>query len=343
MRFTLLTLCFGLAAFGCSNSSSNTPDTAPESAVVDTPADTRTDAPADAPDASAPDASAPDVPADVDATVADASDDSFDVNTPCTRDVNAPDTSGPMYGYIRFANLSRGTGTLRFIATSLPMFAPARVEAVVPEGTATAHIQTLPVAYEVRVVRAAGADAGVDVEIGPADAGVLTDGAASPATACTADAGVGEVAPPICTDVYFFAGCTVVLAGSATGNVEQQRDRRLWRLSDTPENSNSCYYGRMRTMNWYAEGPALDVDTTRGERVARNAQYREISGAQPVLFGATSVAIRNAETGAALVTTAAGTVNPGHSHRLHLWGDANSTTNNGVSAIILDDVSPAFQ
>jgi hypothetical protein len=35
--------------------------------------------------------------------------------------------------------------------------------------------------------------------------------------------------------------------------------------------SNDCYAGRVRTLNWYAEGPALDVDGPDGAPLARNA------------------------------------------------------------------------
>ncbi len=314
-------------ALGCEGTTTQTPDGRAPDAVVDV-ASERPDDVADA-------------ARDARDDLADATD-APDAMTPCTLDIPPPDTAGPTYGYIRFANLARGVGTMRFVADSLPGFSPAHVEAVVPEGTSTEHIRTLPVAYEVHVSAAPGADAGYSADAGAGDAGVLTDGPGSPATLCTADAGAGDLVPPICTDVYFIAGCTIVLAGSREGDVAQQRDRRLWRLSDVPARSNDCYAGRVRTLSWYAEGPALDVDGPDGP-LARNAAYHETTGYRGAAAGPLRVTVRNNETGDPLGEHAAGVVAPGHSHTLHVWGDARNAASPGVSAILLDDVTPPFR
>jgi hypothetical protein len=319
-----------LASLGCERTAAQAPD-APTAvdAAADQPAE------AEAPDAEAPDAEAPD------AAVDDA--DASDAQVPCALDVAPPDASGTLYGYLRFANLVRGAGTLRFIARSLPMFSPAYVEAVVPEGQASEQIRTLPVAYEVRVVPAPDAAAGYTADATVTDAGMFTDGAATPPALCTADAGPGEFVAPTCTDVYFLAGCTVVLAGSREGDVAAQRDRRLWRISDVPARSNDCYTGRVRTLGWYAEGPAVDVDGPGALPLARNAAYHEISGTRSVGVGPLRVSVRSNDTGASLGEHLAGTVIPGHTHTLHVWGDARDTATPGVSTILLDDISPTFR
>lgn len=340
MRKTLLFVLLGSAAMGCGSTTAPTPDR-PSSDAAEAAVDVASDrADESSADVTADRDDATDAAADVtDATVADAS----DAMVPCALDVAPPDTSGTSVGYIRFANFARGAGTLRFVAHSLPMFSPAYVEAVVPEGTATEHIRTLPVAYEVHVTAAPDASAGYAVDASTGDAGMLSADAGAPPTLCNADAGPGEVVAPTCTDVYFFAGCTIVLAGSRAGDVPQQRDRRLWRLSDVPVRSNDCYAGRVRTLNWYAEGPALDVDGADGTPLARNAAYHETTGYRAVTAGPLNVTVRNNETGAALGTHAAGVITPGHAHTLHVWGDAREPSNMGVNALVLDDVSPVYR
>lgn len=340
MRTTLFLLA--TAALGCESTTAQTPDRPAAEAAVDVVSERaddvisdRTEGPETAVDVT--DVTAADAP---DATVADAS----DAQVPCTLDVAPPDTAGGLTtGYIRFVNFARGAGTLRFVARNLPMFANAYVEAVVPEGGSTEHIRTLPVAYEVHVTPAPDAAASVYVDASATDAGMLTDGAASPPSLCNTDAGPGEVVAPTCTDVYFLAGCTIVLAGSRSGDVPQQRDRRLWRLSDVPVRSNDCYAGRVRTLNWYAEGPALDVDGPDGTPLARNAAYHETTGYRAVNAGPLMVNVRNNETGAALGMHMAGSIAPGHAHTLHVWGDAREPSNMGVNALVLDDVSPIYR
>ncbi len=346
MRSTLFFVALASLSLsmGCDSTSTQTPDrpsTDATEAAVDVASDRSEDTATDTTERDVVTEAAVDA-TDAAADVVDAGDDA-DVMVPCALDVAPPDVSGTSVGYIRFANFARGAGTLRFVAHSLPMFAPATVEAVVPEGTATEHIRTLPVAYEVHVTPAPDASAGYSVDASDGDAGVLTDGAASPASLGMADAGPGEVVAPTCTDVYFFAGCTIVLAGSRTGDVTQQRDRHLWRLSDVPVRSNDCYSGRVRTLNWYAEGPAIDVDSTDGTPLARNAAYHETTGYRAVAAGPLRVDVRNNETSAALGTFSAGAVAPGHSHTLHVWGDAREPSNMGVSALVLDDVSPVYR
>lgn len=344
MRTTLFFVLLGAAAAGCDSTTAQTPDrpsTDATEAAVDVASDRADEGSADV---TADRDDVTEAAVDVtDAAVTDAPDATADAMVPCALDVAPPDTSGTSVGYIRFANFARGAGTLRFVAHSLPMFSPAYVEAVVPEGTATEHIRTLPVAYEVHVTAAPDASAGYAVDASSGDAGMLSADAGAPPTLCSADAGPGEVVAPTCTDVYFFAGCTIVLAGSRAGDVPQQRDRRLWRLSDVPVRSNDCYAGRVRTLNWYAEGPAIDVDGPDGTPLARNAAYHETTGYRAVTAGALSVTVRNNETGAALGTHAAGTINPGHAHTLHVWGDAREPSNMGVNALVLDDVSPVYR
>lgn len=292
------------------------------------------------PDRPAPDA-ADDLAAEAAADAAPDAPEAADV--PCVMDVNTPDTSGARYGFLRFAHLGRGMGRLRFVARSLPAFAPAHVEAVVGEGEATEQIQTLPVAYEIHVTAAGDAGSSVVVD-GSVDGGVLTDGAASPATACTARREPGDLVDPICSDVYFFAGCTVLLFGSPMGQPLAFTHQHLQRSSDLPQRTAECDVGYVRTGNFYAGGPLLDTDIAGGGRpLARSSSYRETSGIRAVPAGPLRVAVREPDGGASLGEHAAGVVTPGHTHTLYLWGDRFNPAAPGLGAILLDEVSPTFR
>jgi hypothetical protein len=305
------------------------PRPAPPDVAVDRAADAPAELPSDPPDAASPDV-AMDAAADL----------------PCVRDVSAPDTSGASYGYIRFAHMGRGLGPLRFVARSLPEFAPAYVEAIVPEGATTQHIQTLPVAYEIHVT--AVGDAAVDavsdaVVDGATDGGLFTDGAASPATLCTARREPGDLVDPICSDVYFFAGCSVLLVGSPSGEPLRFTHRHLQRTADIPQRTTECDTGYVRTANYFVGGPNLDVDIAGGRPLARGTSYRETSGMRAVPAGPLTVTVRSPDGGAPLGELPAGLVAPGHTHTLYLWGDSLNPAAPGVSALILDEVSPTFR
>ncbi|MFO0602652.1 MAG: hypothetical protein U0324_05730 [Polyangiales bacterium] len=313
------------------------------------------DAPSPAPDVAAPDVAAPDVAADLpddlaadaapDATVDDAAVD-VAADAPCVLDLGAPDTSGARFGFIRFAHMGRGMGPVRFVARSLSMFAPAYVEAVVPEGTATLQIQTLPVGYEIHVTSAgdAAVDAVGDVVVdGAADGGVLTDGSAAPQSICTAVREPGDLVDPICGDVYFFAGCSVLLVGSPEGDPIRFTHRHLQRVSDLPQRTAECDTGYVRTAQYYAFGPPLDTDTAAGRPLSRNATYRETGGIRAVPAGPLRVVVREADGGVPFGELPAGVIAPGHTHTLYLWGDQRSPAMPGVSALLLDDVSPTFR
>lgn len=305
-----------------------------DDAPAPAPPDVATDVAADAPDDLASDASA------------DAEDASVAVDAPCMLDLGAPDTSGARYGFIRFAHMGRAMGPVRFVARSLPMFAPAYVEAVVPEGAATLQIQTLPVGYEIHV-KAAG-DAAVDavddvVVDGAVDGGTLTDGASAPQSICTAVRESDDLVDPICGDVYFFAGCSVLLVGSSSGDPLRFTHRHLQRVADIPQRTAECDTGYVRTAQYYALGPALDTATAAGRQLSLNATYRETGGIRSVPAGPLRVVVREADGGAALGEIPAGVVAPGHTHTLYLWGDRLNPAAPGVSALLLDDVSPTFR
>jgi hypothetical protein len=301
----------------------------------------------------------------VDATVMDVktSEDVMDEG-PCILEVSAPDAGGRSTGYIRFVNAVRGAGTLRFRARNLPMFARAYVEAVVPEGTSTEHILTLPVAYEVRVEAAGDASTGYTVDADFSDGGgLLTDGPGAPQTTCNSPPGVGEVAPPFCTDVYFFAGCTIVFSGSTTeqdaggvvsdGGAPDAAVRisstapQMHRIADLTGRSNDCSTSNVRFFNWNVHGPLLNVtrDVNAGAEpspLANMFQYSEPTGTRLVPAGPLSITVRNAETRELVRTLPLGTLAPGFQYTVHLWGDARNQ-NSAVDAILLNDISPTFR
>jgi hypothetical protein len=323
MRAPAAVLLAAIASAACTESASPAPDR---------PA---TDAPS-------PDGAVTEAGSDVAAETFGAADvpaEPVDATAPCDLDVPTLD-GATATGHLRFANLARGAGTLRFTARNLPMFREAFIEAVVPEGSASIQIPTLAVAYEVRVTGAAGQDAGVVVDVSNSDAGMLTDGAASPATACTAVVAPGELVPPVCTDVYAASGCNIVLAGSRTGDVALRQDRRLWRFPDLPMRGDDCATGRVRVVNWYAGGPSLSVDAVGGMPIARNAAYAEATGQRILPAGALRIAVRSSEGADDYGTLPAGAVLGAHTMTLHLWGEALDPSRRDVGALLLDDVPP---
>jgi len=314
--------CALITLLGCSTTpASPTPDrAAPDVAPPDVAA----------PDVAAPDV-APDAAVDADAAAPDA--------LPCDLDVPAVD--GATTGYLRFANLTRGAGTLRFTARNLPMFREAFIEAIVPEGTASAQVPTAAVAYEIRVTPAPGQDAGISADVSTSDAGMLTVGPDAGATPCSASAVPGELVAPACTDVYAAASCTVVLAGSPTGDTALRQERRLWRFPDLAARGDTCATGRVRVVSWFASGPALNADIEGGAPLARNAAYAEATGLRVVPAGALRVAVRSAESSDAYGVLPAGAVLGAHAMTLHLWGDARDATQRAPAALLLDDLPPA--
>jgi hypothetical protein len=291
----------------------------------------------------------------VDATVTDVNvgEDVMDEG-PCILEVSAPDAGGRATGYIRFVNAVRGAGTLRFRARSLPMFARAYVEAVVSEGTSTEHILTLPVAYEVRVEAAGDASTGYTVDADFSDGGgLLSDGPSAPPTTCNSPQIAGEVAPPLCTDVYFFAGCTIAGVDAGDGGDPDAVVRisrtapQMHRISDLTGRSNDCNTSNVRFFNWNVHGPLLrvtrDVDAAvEPDPLVNMFQYSEPTGTRLVPAGPMAVTVRNAETSEFVRTLPLGALAPGFQYTVHLWGDARNR-NSAVDAILLNDISPTFR
>lgn len=332
---------FALASFSlvalvgaCSNSNSNTtPDV--QAPPKDIPvAEVMTDTPV-APETgmdAGMEASVPDTGAPMDAVDASAP----DVSDGATSDMEPLNLNG----YIRFLNLSRGVGTVRFIARSAPGYVPSYIEATVLEGTSSGYIQTLPVSYLVNAYPAPGGMAGHITDGGMfPDGAMLVDGALPPSDVATdvplPDAGAG-ITEQIQSDVYFRAGCTVILAGSATGTSAQQTNRRLWRISDIPMRVPGSDTGLVRVISAYVQGPPLDVDEMGGTRMARILNYFEPTGFRNLPGGMRVFEVRNNEDSTVLGRNLTGTVTNGYPHTLYLWGNG-SLPNRDVEAILTND------
>lgn len=333
---------FALVSFSlvgaCSNSNSNTtPDVQAPPQDIPT-AEVASDTPA-APEASMDagmDVNVPDTGAPMDA--ADGGDaGGRDASDGAVSDIEMPLN---LNGYIRFLNLSRGMGTVRFIARSAPGYVPSYIEATVLEGTSSGYIETLPVSYLVNAYPAPGATAGHITDGGMfPDGAMLVDGALPPsdvtADVPAPDAGVG-ITEQIQSDVYFRAGCTVILAGSETGTSAQQTNRRLWRISDIPMRVPGSEVGLVRVISAYVQGPPLDVDEMGGTRMARILNYFEPTGFRNLPGGMRVFEVRNNEDGAVLGRNLMGTVTNGYPHTLYLWGNG-SLPNRTVDAILTND------
>jgi len=262
----------------------------------------------------------------------------------CGLDVVRPAMRAPYNGFLRFVNLARGVGTVRFMVRTLPLYRRGYLEAVVPEGASSGYLETLGVSYQVRVAAAPGAEP-ASLVIESNDAGVVEGAPARPdvvLSPCDAGAEGDEIVEALCADVYFMAGCTVILTGSATGDRDAGTQLRLWSAIDLQRRTDDCDGGLVRVIPAYAGGPQLDVDLSDGTALARGAAYLERTALRAVRAGAANVEARGPDGGAPLGGAAPVTVVPGHPHSLYLWGDALNSARPGATATLLDDLPPAL-
>jgi hypothetical protein len=262
----------------------------------------------------------------------------------CGLDASRPAMRAPYNGFLRFVNLARGVGTVRFMVRTLPLYRRAYLEAVVPEGASSGYLETLGVSYQVRVAGAPGAEP-TSLVIESNDAGVVEGAPARPdVTVAPCDAGAegDEIADALCADVYFMAGCTVFLTGSITGDRDAGTQLRLVSATDLSRRSQDCDGGLVRVMPAYTNGPLLDVDLADGTPLARGAAYLERGGQRAVRAGAQTVEARGHDGGMPIAPAAPVGVTPGHPHTLYLWGDALNSARPGATATLLDDLPPAF-
>jgi hypothetical protein len=265
-----------------------------------------------------------------------------DMAEACRRDVSAIEAGGARHGFIRFANVARAVGTVRFVARSLPGFVRCRVEAVVREGESSEQIRTLPVAFEVHAEAAPGATPSVRAEADTPDAGMLTIGPFAPTTKCPAVRAPSDLNEPFCSDVYDLAGCTVMFAGSIAGSERDRTNRRLLRMSDLPLRTADCDVGRVRVLNLYAEAPSLSVTTSAGTALVSGLVYFDTSGQRTLPVGRISVRAQTEVMDLGTLTPTA-SIMPGHTHTLYIWGDARAERDRSAGALLIDDVSPTFR
>jgi hypothetical protein len=283
----------------------------------------------------------------VDATLdapldAEGMDAGIDVPRPiaCGLDASRPAMRAPYNGFLRFVNLARGVGTVRFMVRTLPLYRRGYLEAVVAEGASSGYLETLGVSYQVRVAGAPGAEP-TSLVIESNDAGVVEGAPDRPdVTLAPCDAGAegDEIADALCADVYFMAGCTVFLTGSLTGDRDAGTHLRLVSATDLTRRSADCDGGLVRVIPAYTNGPLLDVDLADGTALARGAAYLERSGQRAVRAGEQTVEARGHDGGVTVVPAASVGVTPGHPHTLYLWGDALNSARPGATATLLDDL-----
>jgi hypothetical protein len=247
----------------------------------------------------------------------------------------------PYNGFLRLANFARGVGTVRFMVRTLPLYRRAYVEAVVPEGETSGYIETLGVSYQVRVAPAPDA-APTTLALEENDGG-LPGAPERPdvvLTPCDASAEGDELTEALCADVYFMAGCTVVLSGSPRGDRDAGTQLRLWSATDLQRRTDDCTTGTLRVIPAYVHGPPLDIDLSDGTALARNIAYLERSALRTVRAGPLEALLRRATEGALLSPPIRLDATPGHPHTLYLWGNAHDRTSPEPSGILLDDLPP---
>jgi len=323
----------------------------PDRTVVDLPAEAPDDLASEAPvtsdapglDAS-PDAS-PDVSLDalMDASLdADAGFDAApDVPRPilCGLDVVRPPMRASYNGFLRFVNLARGVGTVRFMVRTLPLYRRGYAEAVVPEGETSGYLEALGVSYQVRVAPAPGA-APTSLVIESDDGGLpgAPDRPDVVLTPCDAGAEGDELTDALCADVYFMAGCTVVLSGSRLGDRDAGTHLRLWSATDLQRRTEDCDAGTVRVIPAYVHGPSLDVDLSDGTVLARGAAYLDRTALRAVRAGPATVEARGPDGGVFHGGPSPVAITPGHPHTLYVWGDARDPARPGAAAALLDDL-----
>jgi len=299
---------------------------------------------ADAPDASA-DLGPP--PPDVDADTA--VDTGMDGATPdagldATSDLGMvaigdapPGFDAPPYeGYLRFLQLAQGIGTVRFIATVAPGFEGTEVEAVVPEGGSSGYVLTTPVPYFLNVIAAPGIAPGVWIDGHPA---TDTDGGLSDAAPSEIDAHIPRLTPFLYSDVYVRAGCTVVLAGSATGSADSMTDLRLWRVPDIPMRTGDPGIGLLRVVGAVPGGPAMDLGDDAGA-LATSVGYMDPTGLHRATSGLRDYTVRAATTGAVLRDDLAVRVAEGEPQTLYVWGLPGADGGPGIRGTVTRDLPP---
>lgn len=286
--FIPLALALAAALTACSESAP------PRDATVeDRPRDAAPDA-ADLDAADARDDVSPDAPAPLDAT--DATD---------AMDATDAEDAGPRQGWIRFVNIAPGAGTVRFVATNLPMYPPARVEFVVREGEASPYL-----------LSPAG-DFYFDAY--PADA---PDGATT-----LVEQSNGAV--------YFQTGCTVALVGRVGGDVREGTHRRLYRFPDLPVRIEGTAPVRFIP----AVSDVLFNDVLEGEAlVVRRQQYVEATGFRRLTPGPHTFVLRDHESRAPVGGPVSVTVEDGPSQSLFLWGLAGGDAGSTLRALLLNDI-----
>jgi hypothetical protein len=251
----------------------------------------------------------------------------------CPFDVIRPPVPPPYKGFLRLINLARGVGSVRFLVRSQPMYRPAYLEAVVPEGTSTGHVEMLAVNYAVRVVTAGTSPADVTV-IDTLDGGVVPAGTHY---ACDDPAMDGALTPTRCAGVYFGGGCTLVLMGSAHRDGSHPSTLRLWNLADLQARTDTCDESTVRLINAYSEGPTLDVETDDTMPLAAGLEYRSPTASRRVSSATLRVTARASGSSTVLGRYAL-PLNASHGHTLFLWGDATNVGAMGLDALIVDDI-----
>ncbi len=265
----------------------------------------------------------------------DTSDVSAAIDASCGLDGGSSLPAGSASGFVRFLNLARGIGAVRFIARNQPLYRDSLAVAVVPEGASSGHIEMLAISYSVEVAPAGDAGASATV-ITPDDGGALPDASTA---SCHSDAGSpGTLTSPLCADVYLRAGCTIVLAGSLEGTTPETR-LSLWSIPDIPARTGECATAGVRVMSAYAEAPPIDVDLDGFGAIARATGYHSPTGSRRVPSGVARFTVQS-ELDAGVERFTA-TLNPSHMHTLFVWGDALGADRR-PSALIVDDLPPAL-
>ncbi len=241
---------------------------------------------------------------------------STDALPSCDLGLDAPLARATDRGFLRFVNLARGVGAVRFLARNQPLYVRAHAEAVVPEGASSPHLAAVPISYTVDVETAA--DAGASHLVWSPDAGPIPPAATQ---SCLDPGATGTLARPLCADVYLGGSCTVVLTGTPSAGLT------LWRIADVVARGDDCESALVRAVN--ASAASVDVDAP-GVPIARTLAPRELSGARRVSAGAVRVTVGDGDGGAAFAIEGALTAT--HRHSVFV-GD-------GARGLVLDDVPP---
>lgn len=248
-------------------------------------------------------------------------------------------STASLAGYLRFLNLSRGTGTVRFVAANQPGFTASTITAIVAEGGSSGYIQTSPVAYDVDAFPAAGQRPVVTTDGGTVDGSVPSDAMVALATDVPDPNPVGTVAARLATDVYFRSGCTVVLAGTRGGSAADQTNVRLWRISDIPMRSGQAGVGLVRVVSAIVGSTAVAVDEGP-TALAHDVSFLQPLGFRRVCAGLHGYTIHDEDTGTLLGSSLSVEVLDGHPHTLYVWGSTTDPVGLSAHVILTDDLPP---